>query len=111
STPRRRPHSPGDQRAVSALLGMLDAGCGNGPMGPLLCDLGHSDPQTSRAGFLARPCCEGAAMNIHVEVQKPEPSSAPAKPGLLRRILAFLAKVLSSPKGDQGGWEGGARGL
>ena len=50
-------------------------------------------------------------MNIHVEVQKPEPSSAPAKAGLLRRILAFLAKVLSSPKGDQGGWEGGARGL
>jgi hypothetical protein len=41
-------------------------------------------------------------MNIHVEVQKPEPSSAPAKAGLLRRILAFLAKVLSSPKGDQG---------
>ena len=50
-------------------------------------------------------------MNIHVEVQKLEPSSARAKPGLLRRILAFLAKVLSSPKGDQGGWEGGARGL
>ena len=50
-------------------------------------------------------------MNMHIEVQKLEPSSPPAKPGLLRRILAFLAKVLSSPKGDQGGWEGGARGL
>ena len=48
-------------------------------------------------------------MNIHVEVQKLEPSSAGAKPGLLRRSLAFLAKVLCSPKGDQGGWEGGAR--
>jgi hypothetical protein len=50
-------------------------------------------------------------MNMHVEVQKLEPSSAPARRGLLRRILAFLARVLSSPKGDQGGWEGGARGL
>jgi hypothetical protein len=49
-------------------------------------------------------------MNMHIiEVRRLEPS--PAKPGLLRRILAFLAKVLSSPKGDQGGWEGGARGL
>ena len=50
-------------------------------------------------------------MNMHIEVRELEPSSAPAKPGLLRRLLAFLARVLSSPKGDQGGWEGGARGL
>ena len=33
------------------------------------------------------------------------------KAGLRRRILALLVKVLSSPAGDQGGWEGGARGL
>jgi hypothetical protein len=50
-------------------------------------------------------------MNIHIEVQKLEPSAEPAKPGILRRILAFLARVLSSPRGDHGGWEGGARGL
>jgi len=30
---------------------------------------------------------------------------------LLRRLLRFLVEVLSSPKGNQGGWEGGARGL
>lgn len=52
-------------------------------------------------------------MNMHVGVQEFEPSRsrAPGKPGLLRRILAFLVKVLMSPKGDQGGWEAGARGL
>jgi hypothetical protein len=26
-------------------------------------------------------------------------------------IVTFLVEVLSSPKGNQGGWEGGARGL
>jgi hypothetical protein len=51
-------------------------------------------------------------MNMHMEVREPERSLAPAKSGLMRRILAFLKKLLaSSPKGDQGGWEGGARGL
>jgi hypothetical protein len=50
-------------------------------------------------------------MNMHVAVREFEPSPAPAKAGILRRILAFLANVLASPKGDQGGWEGGARGL
>jgi len=50
-------------------------------------------------------------MNMHIEFRGLEPSTAPAKPGILRRILAFIARVLSSPKGDQGGWEGGARGL
>jgi hypothetical protein len=52
-----------------------------------------------------------AAMNKHVGVREIEPLPAPAKAGILRRILAFLVKVLASPKGDQGGWEGGARGL
>jgi hypothetical protein len=50
-------------------------------------------------------------MNMHFEVRELEPSTAPAKSGLFRRILAFIARVLSSPKGDQGGWESGARGL
>ena len=49
-------------------------------------------------------------MNMHTGIQKLKPAS-PAKPSFLRRILAFLAKLLASPKGDQGGWEGGARGL
>jgi len=50
-------------------------------------------------------------MSMHIEVRELEPSAA-AKPGLLRRLLALLAKVLvPPPKGDQGGWEGGARGL
>jgi hypothetical protein len=50
-------------------------------------------------------------MSMHVAGRQLEPSLAPAKAGLLRRMLAFLAKVLASPKGDQGGWEGGARTL
>jgi len=50
-----------------------------------------------------------AAMNMHVGVREFEPS--PAKAGFLRRMLAFLAQLLASPKGYQGGWEGGARGL
>ena len=33
------------------------------------------------------------------------------KAGFRRRVLAFLVKILLSPAGDQGGWEGGARGL
>ena len=33
------------------------------------------------------------------------------KPNLLRRLLRTLTAIFSSPKGDQGGWEGGARGL
>jgi hypothetical protein len=35
----------------------------------------------------------------------------PKKVGLLRRFLRLLVRILTSPKGDQGGWEGGARGL
>jgi len=48
-------------------------------------------------------------MNMHVGVREFEPSRA--KAGFLRRMLAFLARLLASPKGYQGGWEGGARGL
>jgi hypothetical protein len=49
-------------------------------------------------------------MNMHVDIKKFS-QSKPEKPGLLRRMLAFLAKLFSAPSGDQGGWEGGARGL
>lgn len=43
----------------------------------------------------------------------PDHDAVPAKErtGALRRLLHFLAEVLSSPQGDLGGWEGGARGL
>jgi hypothetical protein len=34
-----------------------------------------------------------------------------SKPSLIRRLLRALVAVVSSPKGDQGGWEGGSRGL
>jgi hypothetical protein len=30
---------------------------------------------------------------------------------LVRGLLRALVNIFSSPKGDQGGWEGGARGL
>jgi hypothetical protein len=47
-----------------------------------------------------------------VDVQTLAPLAEPAKPGILRRILTYLAKSLASPpKGDYGGWEGGAHGL
>ena len=49
-------------------------------------------------------------MNMRVDVQKFS-KSEPKKVGLLKRTLRFLAKLLSGPKGDQGGWESGARGL
>jgi hypothetical protein len=38
-------------------------------------------------------------------------TSEQKKLGLLRRFLRLLVGIFSSPKGDQGGWEGGARGL
>jgi hypothetical protein len=50
-------------------------------------------------------------MNMHVDIQEFSRSSEPTKVGLMRRMLGFLAKLLSGAKGDQGGWEGGARGL
>jgi hypothetical protein len=50
-------------------------------------------------------------MNMHVDIEEFRRAAAPKKMGLLRRLIAFLAKVMSGAKGDQGGWEGGARGL
>jgi hypothetical protein len=34
-----------------------------------------------------------------------------AKPSFLRRLLRHLVTMLSAPRGYQGGWEGGSRGL
>jgi hypothetical protein len=50
-------------------------------------------------------------MNMHVGARQLKPSNTPAKAGLLRWMLALLATVLVSPKGNQGGWEGSARTL
>jgi len=50
-------------------------------------------------------------MNMHMEAKGDTSSLKPMKVSILRRLLNFLAKMLVSPKGDQGGWEGGARGL
>jgi hypothetical protein len=50
-------------------------------------------------------------MNMHVEIREGPSSLKTAKGSLLRRMLDLLRTLFSSPKGDQGGWEGGARGL
>jgi len=55
--------------------------------------------------------CEVMHMNMHLEVKDATSSLKPVKVSLLSRVLNFLATLLSSPKGDQCGWEGGARGL
>jgi hypothetical protein len=43
-------------------------------------------------------------MTLHAEVK--DLSLSKAEPtNFFSRLLRFLAKLLSSPKGDQGGWE------
>jgi hypothetical protein len=48
-------------------------------------------------------------MNAPVKSQAFTTPQSP--PSLLRRLLSALVAIFSSPKGNQGGWEGGARGL
>ena len=50
-------------------------------------------------------------MNKHLDIKELRQPSEPKRAGLMRRMLGFLAKVFSGAKGDQGGWEGGTRGL
>ena len=52
----------------------------------------------------------GAAMNMYVDLREFTPSK-PKSAHFLARLLNLLRDVLSAPKGDQGGWEAGARGL
>ena len=52
-----------------------------------------------------------ALMNIHQNLYELDHALRTDKPSVLRQILRFFVEVLSSPKGNQGGWEGGARGL
>ena len=54
---------------------------------------------------------KGRAMNMHTDIQEFDRSSQPKKVGFLGWMLGLLIKLLSGAKGDQGGWEGGARGL
>jgi hypothetical protein len=49
-------------------------------------------------------------MNMYVELREFTPSK-PKNAHFLARLLNLLRDVLSAPKGDQGGWEAGARGL
>jgi hypothetical protein len=49
-------------------------------------------------------------MNMYVELREFTPSN-PKNVHFLARWLNLLRDVLSAPKGDQGGWEAGARGL
>ena len=49
-------------------------------------------------------------MNIKVGSADPL-GKLQTRSSLLGAMLKLLIAILSSPKGDQGGWEGGARGL
>ena len=49
-------------------------------------------------------------MNMYVDLREFTPSK-PKNAHFLARLLNLLRDVLSAPKGDQGGWEAGARGL
>jgi hypothetical protein len=57
---------------------------------------------------------QGDVMNMYRDSSAfgvPREALKPKKVGLMRRFLRLLVQILSSPNGDQGGWEGGARGL
>ena len=52
-------------------------------------------------------------MSIHPRMEDfgPMPAIEPARAGFWRLVAAYLRLVFSGAKGDQGGWESGARGL
>jgi hypothetical protein len=50
-------------------------------------------------------------MNIRVEMKEANSSLNAMKVSLMRWMFNWLVTLFSSPKGYQGGWEGGARGL
>jgi hypothetical protein len=50
-------------------------------------------------------------MNIRWNTRDLPAVSEQSKPTALHRLIRMLVEILSSPKGNQGGWEGGARGL
>jgi len=50
-------------------------------------------------------------MNMHRDLSEFKIHGTSSDASLLKRFLRFLSNILSSPHGNQGGWEGGARGL
>ena len=50
-------------------------------------------------------------MNMRIGIHEVSTPTSSKKPNLFRRIVALLARIIAGSKGDQGGWEGGARGL
>jgi hypothetical protein len=50
-------------------------------------------------------------MNIRWNTRDLPAVSERPKPTVLHRLIRLLVEILSSPKGYQGGWEGGGRGL
>ena len=50
-------------------------------------------------------------MNVHQNLEELRLMSTQERQRVLGRLLRFLVEVLSSPNGNQAGWEGGARGL
>jgi|SoiMethySBSTD1v2_1073268.scaffolds.fasta_scaffold33969_4 hypothetical protein len=50
-------------------------------------------------------------MNAPLRVQDCTTTPSRDNTSLLRRLLSALVSIFSSPRGDQAGWEGGARGL
>ena len=52
-------------------------------------------------------------MSIHPRMEDfgPVPSFQSVKTGRWQRFVAYLKTVFSGAKGDQGGWESGARGM
>ena len=53
------------------------------------------------------------AMSIHPRMYEfgPVPAFRPVRLGFWQRLVAYLNVVFSGAKGDQGGWESGARGM
>ena len=48
---------------------------------------------------------------MNAPVRSQDLTESQNKSSLLRRLLRSLVTLFSLPKGDQGGWEAGARGL
>ena len=50
-------------------------------------------------------------MSIHPRMDEFSPAIEPIQTGFWQAILEYLRVVFSGAKGDQGGWESGARGM
>jgi hypothetical protein len=57
-------------------------------------------------------CGHCGASIMNTQVRSANILSTPqTRPSILAAVLSVLVTILSGAKGDQGGWEGGARGL